>query len=77
MHEGHSFEDVSELGRALILVNIEEVGQYNPFSEDALNLVEHFVPLLLYLWIALHYAAIDQAHANRTDFVDKRLGDRV
>ena len=77
MHEGHRFEDVSELGRALILVNIEEVGQHAPLCEDALDLVEHFVPLLLYLWIALHHAAIDQAHANRTDFVDKRLGDRV
>ena len=77
VHEGHRLENVGELGRALVLVHVEEVGQHDPLREDALDLVEHLVPLLLYLRVALHHAAIDQAHANGTYFVDERLWDRV
>ena len=77
MHEGHGFKDVGELGRTLVLVNIKEVRQHDTFSEDAFYLIENLIALLLNLWIALHHAAIDQTHADRTDFVDKRFRDRV
>ena len=77
VHEGHRFENISELSRALVLVHVEEVRQDDPLGEDALDLVEHLVALLLYLGVALHHAAVDQAHANGTDLVDQRLRDRV
>ena len=77
MHEGHCFENISELSRAFVLVHVEEVRQDDPLGEDALDLVKHLVAFLLYLGIALHHATVDQAHANGTDLIDKRLRDRV
>jgi len=68
--EGHSFENVGELNRALALIHIQEVRQNHTFSENAFYLVEHLVTFLLDLGVALRHAAVCETHADGPNLVD-------
>lgn len=68
--ERHSLEDVGEFDGALTLVDVQKVRKHHTLRKDALDLIEHFIPLLLDLWISLSDAAVDQAHADRSNLID-------
>ena len=76
IEEAHALKDVGKVSWSVILEFVKEMGEDYALRENLLDLIKHFIALVLDV-CSLGHTALDEWHADWADVIDQALWDRV